>query len=431
MRVRFLSLALLAVGVALASGSASAQSTILRCGTLIDGVSERVRTDQGVRVEGERITEVAPFSGLDLGDASVVNLRDQTCLPGLIDAHAHILIETDDYQVDHLRRSSGYKALRGLNVARQMLDAGWTTIRIVGDADVSYAHFDVRTAIEEGLFVGPRIHGAGHYLSITGGGGDLNFLAPEHEVLGDGLVVDGVEEIRKAVREEVKYGSDWIKVLASGAMMSVGNDPTRAHFSPEELETMVDEAVRLGVPVAAHAHSAEGIKEAVRAGVRSIEHATFLDEEGIKLMVENDVFLIPTVYVGDYYLQEQAESEAQAELVDLTLRYRAMNMASLGQAIQAGVRVGVGTDHVGFPITQGVREFSILVEAGMTPMEAIKAGTLVNAQLLGRETELGSVEVGILADIIAVPGDPLVDLGVLEDVHFVMLGGEVVAGRKQ
>ena len=403
-----------------------AQTTVLRCGTLIDGVSEVPRNDVAVKIVGERIETTGPFESIESGDARIIDLSDQTCLPGLIDAHAHILIETDDYQVDHLRRSSAYKALRGLKVVQEMLAAGWTTIRVVGDADVFYAHFDVRTAIEEGLFRGPRIHGAGHYLSITGGGGDLNFLGPEHQVLGDGLIVDGTDEIRRAVREEVKYGSDWIKVLASGAMMSAGDDPTRAHFSPEELEVMVQEANRLGVPVAAHAHSAQGIKQAVRAGVRTIEHGTFLDDEAILLMVERGVYLIPTIYIGDYYLEEQAESQAQAEMNALTRRYRAQHMEALGRAINAGVKVLVGTDYVGFPVRQGVREFARLVEAGLSPMQAIQAGTILNAEMLGRDDELGSIEGGKLADIIAVPGNPLEDFSVLESVSFVMLGGEAV-----
>jgi imidazolonepropionase-like amidohydrolase len=299
-------------------------------------------------------------------------------------------------------------------------------VRVVGDADVYYAHLDVRTAIEEGLFVGPRLTGAGHYLSITGGGGDLNFLGPEHRVVADGLVVDGVDALRRAVREEVKRGSDWIKVLASGAMMSTGNDPRAAHFSPEELQAIVAEATRLGVPVAAHAHSTEGIKQAVLAGVRSIEHGTFLDDEGIRLMAERGVFLLPTLYLGEYYLEEQPESEAQAEMNALTRRYRDRHLEAVGKAVRAGVRVVVGTDYVGFPVSQGVREFQLLVEAGMTPMQAIQAGTSVNAVLLGWQEQVGSVEAGKLADIIAVPGDPLRDLSVLERVTFVMLDGNVI-----
>lgn len=408
--------------------------TILRCGALIDGRAAAPRRNVAIRIEDGRIASIDAFSR-DARDApaasgtppTIIDRSQDTCLPGLIDAHAHVLIKTDDYQVDHLRRSSAYKALRGLNVVQQMLQAGWTSIRILGDADVFYAHLDVRTAIQEGLFVGPRIAGAGHYFSITGGGGDLNFVAPEHEVAGDGLVVDGVDAVRKAVREEIKHGSDWIKVLASGAMMSAGNDPNRAHYSPAELEAIVDEATRLGVPVAAHAHSAAGIRASILAGVRTIEHGTFIDDEGLKLLKDRGVYLVPTLYVGDYYLNEQPASEAQAKMNALTRQYRARHMAAVGKAIRSGVKVGVGTDYVGFPVKQGVRELGLLVEAGMTPMQALQAATRVNAELLGWQDAVGTIEPGKLADIIAVPGDPLQDLGLLEKVSFVMLGGHDVA----
>jgi imidazolonepropionase-like amidohydrolase len=200
-------LACLALSSQVQAGSAAADAaapsatgiTTLRCGTLIDGRSGAPKRDVAIRVEDGRIVAVGAFNPLNAG--TVIDRSQDTCLPGLIDAHAHVLIKTDDYQVDHLRRSSAYKALRGLNVVQQMLHSGWTTVRILGDADVFYAHLDVRTAIQEGMFVGPRITGAGHYFSITGGGGDLNFIAPEHAVAGDGLVVDGVDAVRKAVRE--------------------------------------------------------------------------------------------------------------------------------------------------------------------------------------------------------------------------------------
>ena len=416
-------------GPAAADAAAPSASgvTTLRCGSLIDGVSASPRRDVAVRIEDGRIVAVGPFSPANAG--TVIDRSQDTCLPGLIDAHAHVLIKTDDYQVDHLRRSSAYKALRGLGVVQEMLQSGWTTVRILGDADVYYAHLDVRTAIQEGLFIGPRITGAGHYFSITGGGGDLNFIAPEQQVAGDGLVVDGVDAARKAVREEIKHGSDWIKVLASGAMMSAGNDPNRAHFSPEELQAIVEEATRLGVPVAAHAHSAAGIKAAIVAGARTIEHGTFIDDEGIRMLKEKGVYLVPTLYVGDYYLNEQPGSEAQAKMNELTRQYRAQHIAAVGKAIKTGVRVGVGTDYVGFPVKQGVREIGLLVEAGMTPMQAIQAATRVNSELLGWQDRIGTLEPGKLADIIAVPGDPLRDLSQLENVSFVMLGGRVVSPR--
>jgi len=210
-------------------------------------------------------------------------------------------------------------------------------------------------------------------------------------------------------------------------MMSAGNDPNRAHFSPEELRAIVEEATRLGVPVAAHAHAAAAIKASVLAGARSIEHGTFIDDEGIQLIREKGVYLVPTLYVGDYYLNEQPASEGQAKMNELTRRYRAQHMAAVGKAIKAGVLVGVGTDYVGFPVKQGVRELGLLVEAGMTPMQAIQAATRVNAELLGWQDSVGTIEPGKLADIIAVPGDPLQNLAVLEKVSFVMLGGREIA----
>lgn len=404
-----------------------AGAVILRCGTLIDGRNASPRKDVAIRIEAGRIAAVMPFvPGLAVAGTAIIDRSQDTCLPGLIDAHAHVLIKTDDYQVDHLRRSSAYKALRGLGVVQEMLRSGWTTVRILGDADIAYAHLDVRTAIQEGLFPGPRLTGAGHYFSITGGGGDLNFLAPEHAVAGDGLVVDGVDAARKAVREEVKRGSDWIKVLASGAMMSAGNDPNRAHFSPEELGAIVDEASRLGVPVAAHAHSDAGIRAAVLAGARTIEHGTFVSDESLRLMKEKGVYLVPTLYVGDYYLNEQPGSEAQAKMNELTRRYRKQHMEAVGKALKLGIDIGVGTDYVGFPVRQGVREIALLVEAGMTPMQALQAATRVNSELLGWADQVGTIEPGKLADVIAVPGDPLRDLGVLENVSFVMIGGRPV-----
>jgi len=410
----------------LALSPAAAQTKVLRCGSLIDGTSDRARPDVAVVVEGDRIAAVGVFDAVAPAQAQVIDLRPATCLPGMIDAHAHILIDTEDYQVDHLRRSSAYKALRGLTVVQRMLRAGWTTIRVVGDADVHYAHLDVRRAIDEGLFEGPRITGAGHYLSITGGGGDINFVAPEQRVVADGRVVDGVDAVRRAVREEVKFGSDWIKVLASGAMMSAGDDPRRAHFSPEELRAMVEEAGRLGVPVAAHAHSTDGIRQAVLAGVRSIEHGTFLDEDVIQLMAERGVFLVPTLYVFEPGVMDEAPTAKDLELDEMLRATRDKRLANVLAAFRAGVKIGVGTDYVGFPVEEGAREFALLAQAGLTPMQAIQAGTGVNAELLGWQDRVGRIEKGLFADIIAVPGDPLDDLSELSRVSFVMKDGAVI-----
>lgn len=392
---------------------------------LVDGRSGEVRANAAVLVEGERIVAVGGREVVPPG-VPAIDLGDATLMPGLIDAHSHPLIGSDDYQVDHLRRSSAYKALRGLKAMQDNLAAGWTTLRIAGDADVYYAHLDVKRAIDEGLFVGPRISGAGHYLSITGGGGDINFLAPEHRVVADGRVVDGVEEMRKAVREEIKYGSDWIKLLVTGAFMSAGDNPRDVHFSPEEVAVAVEEARRHGVPVMAHAHAAEGIKLAIRAGVRSIEHGTFIDDEGIALAKERGTFLVPTVYIGDYYIEKGSPSGMQDKMVELSRRYAAEHYRRVGAAIRAGVKIATGSDFGGYPPEINAREVACLVKAGMTPMQALQAATRVGAELLGWEDRLGTVEPGKLADLVAVPGDALADLTALERVHFVMLGGRVV-----
>src|SRR5207247_1090887 len=258
----------------------------------------------------------------------------------------HPLQSTDSYQVDHLRWSSAYKALKGLKAVQDNLMAGWTTLRIPGDDDVFYAPMDIRRAIDEGMFPGPRLCGAAHYISITGGGGDMNFIAPEQHPIADGLVVDGVEEMRKAVRQEIKYGSDWIKLLVTGAFMSVGDNPGDVHFSMEEIKMAVDEAARHRVPVMAHAHAAEGMKMAVRAG--------------------------------------------------------------------------------GFPPDLNAHEFASLVHAGMTPMQAIQAGTRVASEALRWDDRVGTLEPGKLADIVAVRGDPLRDITELQRVIYVMIGGRVV-----
>jgi imidazolonepropionase-like amidohydrolase len=392
---------------------------------LVDGRGEAPSGDTVVVVRGDRIIAVGGPEAIPAG-AVKIDLAGKTLLPGLIDTHAHPLIWADDYQTEHLRRSSAYKALRGLEQVQLCLAAGWTTMRYAGDADVYYAVIDVRRAIDEGRFHGPRLTGAGHYISISGGGGDINFTAPEQQLIADGLIVDGVDEMRKAVRNEVKYGSDWIKLMVTGAFMSAGDDPKDVHMSPEELAVAMDEAGRLGVPVMAHAHSTEGVIQAIEAGVRSIEHGTFIDEKGVRLARRRGTYLVPTFYLGDYYIAEMADSVAQRKMVELSRKYRDEHMRNLRAAVKAGVKVVVGTDMACDNPSIRAREFAALVEAGMTPRQAIHAGTLLAAELLGWQDRIGSLEPGKLADIIAVDGDPLADISALERVVFVMKDGDII-----
>jgi len=232
------------------------------------------------------------------------------------------------------------------------------------------------------------------------------------------------------VREEVKYGSDWIKLMVTGAFMSAGDDPRDVHLSPEELAVAVDEARRLGVPVMAHAHSTEGIIQAIEAGVRSIEHGTFIDAKGVRLARKHGTYLVPTFYLGDYYIAEMADSVAQRKMVALSRKYRDEHMRNLRAAVAAGVKVVVGTDMTCDATPARAREFAALIEAGMTPLQAIHAGTLLNAELLGWDDRIGSLEPGKLADVIAVDGNPLEDITALERVVFVMKGGEIIVGPR-
>lgn len=409
--------------------TAQAQKTAILCKTLIDGTGKTI-SDAAIIVEGDRIISIEKKNAFPKG-ITVIDLGNYTVLPGMIDAHVHPLLSAEDYQIGHLRESSAGKALIGLKRVQDMLSAGWTTLRIAGDADTGYAHLEIRDAINKGTFIGPRIYGAGHYISVTGGGGDINFLSYEQKIIADGLIADGPDEIRKAVRTEIKYGSDWIKVLVTGAFMTVGDNPQNVHFSPDELKALVEEAGRRDVPVMAHAHATNGIKEAVKAGVRSIEHGSYLDEEGMNLMVQHGTYLIPTLTIGLFFEESIPDSKTLSKAVDLSRKSRAGVYENLRMAHKKGVKIGVGTDYVGFPPEFSAREFAELAKVGLTPMEAIQAGTRVNAEMLMKDKEIGTIEAGKLADIIAVKGDPLKDLSELQRVKFVMIGGKVVKNIKE
>jgi imidazolonepropionase-like amidohydrolase len=408
--------------------SVVAQKTALLAKTLIDGTG-KVISNPVIVIESNKIIAITTKDNIPK-DATIINLGDYTLLPGLIDLHVHPNNTEDDYQVQHMRNSSAAKALLGLKNVQDLLSAGWTTLRVAGDADVGYANMEVRNAINKGLFTGPHIYGAAHYLSVTGGGGDINFISPEQKITADGLIVDGPEEVRKAVRNEIKYGSDWIKLLVTGAFMTVGDNPKNVHFSREELTAAVEEAARRDVPVMAHAHATEGIKMAVKAGVRSIEHGSFIDEEAMDLMIQHGTYLIPTFTVGLYFQEKLADSKALEKAVELGKKTKEGMYTNMRLAIKKGVKFGLGTDYVGWPATYSAREFGEYVQLGMTPMQAILCATKTNAEILKKETEIGSVEVGKLADIIAVKGDPLKDISELQRVKFVMIGGKVVKNEK-
>jgi imidazolonepropionase-like amidohydrolase len=408
--------------------SINAQKKVLLAKTLIDGTG-KVIENPAVIIDSNKIVVITTKENIPK-DATVIDLGDYTLLPGLIDVHVHPNITGDDYQVEHLRSSSAAKALLGLKNVLDLLAAGWTTLRVAGDADVAYANMEIKNAINKGLFVGPHIYGAAHYISVTGGGGDINFISPEQKITADGLVADGPEEIRKAIRNEIKYGSDWIKLLVTGAFMTTGDNPKNVHFGAEELKAAVEEAARRDVPVMAHAHATEGIKMAVKAGVRTIEHGSFIDEEAMDLMIQHGTWLIPTFSVGLYFQEKLADSKALAKAVELGKKSREGMYSNMRLAIKKGVKFGLGTDDIGWPADYSAKEFAEYVKLGMTPMQAILCATKVNAEILKKEKEIGTVEAGKLADIIAVQGDPLKDISELQRVKFVMIGGKIVKNEK-
>ena len=402
----------------------TAQKTAILAKTLIDGTGKTI-SNPAVIIDSNKIVAVTTREKISK-DIKIIDLGDYTLLPGLIDMHVHPDLTADDYQVDHLKLSSAGKALLGLKNMQDLLSAGWTTLRVAGDGDVGYANMEIRNAINKGMFVGPHVYGAAHYISVTGGGGDINFLSPEQKIIPDGLIADGPEEIRKAIRNEIKYGSDWIKLLVTGAFMTAGDNPKNVHFSPEELKAAVEEAARRDVPVMAHAHATEGIKMAVKAGVRTIEHGSFIDEEAMDLMIQHGTYLIPTLTIGLFFNEKLAENKSLAKAVDLNRKTREVVYNSMQLAIKKGVKFGLGTDFVGWPAEYSAREFGEYVKLGMAPMQAIMCATKVNAEILKKEKEIGTVEAGKLADLIAVKGDPLKDISELQRVKFVMIGGKVV-----
>ena len=407
----------------------SAEHYAVTADHLIDSESEELQHNLAIIISGNKIDSIVKKSSIP-ENIDVIDIGDATLMPGLINAHEHPLLHENDYQTAHLKSSSAYKALIGLKTHQGLLAHGWTTIRVMGDGDVFYANQDIKKAIDNKIFVGPRITGAAHYISITGGGGDINYMSPEQNLIADGLIADGPQEIIKAIRKEIKYGSDWIKIMVTGAFMSVGDNPENVSFSPEELHAAVSEAKRHNIPVAAHAHATDGINQAVKAGVRSIEHGTYISDESISLMVKHGTFYVPTIYVGDYYANSD-KLLAQEKNDDYYLSYRSEWLSMIEKAYRAGVKITVGSDLCGYGIDPSLcaREFATLIEAGMTPMDAVKAGTIVGAEMLGWDDHLGSIIPGKLADIIAVKGNPLEDISSLEKPLLVIKDGKVVINK--
>jgi imidazolonepropionase-like amidohydrolase len=285
---------------------------------------------------------------------------------------------------------------------------------------------EIRDAIKRNMFLGPRMYGAAHYISVTGGGGDINSYSYEQPLISDGLIADGPDNMRKAVRTEIKYGSDWIKLMITGAFMSAGNNPKNVHFSHAELQAAMEEALNRNIPVMAHAHSTEGIKMAVKSGARTIEHGSFIDENTMDLMIQYGTWLIPTLTIRIFYADEAFKSESMQKATDFNRLTKESIYTNFKLAFKKGVKFGLGTDFVGWPPEYSAKEFEEYIKIGFTPMQAIICATKNNATILQKDNEIGTVEVGKFADIIAVKHDPLKDITELQRVRFVMVGGKIV-----
>ena len=405
--------------------------TVIRAGHLLDVEAGEMLEDRAVIVRGERIEGVVPFGDGVPSTATTIDLAGHTVLPGLIDCHAHLIGEPESghgYAV-LVTRTAAQEAFSGVRNARATITAGFTTVRDVGTfrALVDCA---LRDAIDAGDVEGPRMLCAGAYITCSGGGGDVTGLAPDVDaVVPIDLrfgVANSVDEVRGRVRAILHGGADFIKVIATGAVLTEGTVPGAPEFSEAEIRAAVEEASLYGTFVAAHAHGAEGIKRAVRAGVRSIEHGSLMDDEAIEMMAAAGTYLVADVYFGDWIEEEGTRAGWSKDVLRKNRETTDAQRQGFAKAVKAGVKLAYGTDSGGYPHAWAGKQFAYQVRHGQTPLEAIQTATTHAADLLGWADRVGAVKPGLFADLIAVPGDPTQDVALLESVPFVMKGGRVV-----
>jgi imidazolonepropionase-like amidohydrolase len=418
----------IAASAALAFSGSAAAATLIHAGRLIDGVSDQPRERVTVIVEGDRIKAIeSGFRAAAAGD-EVIDLSGSTVLPGLMDMHVHLSSEhSRRSEIDNLKKGEADRAYDSVRFAERTLLAGFTTVRNLGDQfNVSIA---LRRSIAEGNVKGPRIFTSGRSIGTRGGHADSTnswgpFLYSDDPRLN--TVCNGADSCREAVRKRYQDGADSIKITATGGVMSIARSGTAPQFTTEELQAVISTAHDYGMKVAAHAHGTEGMKRAVRAGVDSIEHGTLMDEEIMRMMKEKGTYLVPTISAGRW-VAEKAQDPAYFHPL---VRPKALELGpviqeTFGKAWRAGVPIMFGTDCGVCEHGSNAKEFGYMVEAGMPAMAAIKSATLIPAKYLGIDDRLGSIEAGKIADIVAVPGDPLADIHVLERVQFVMKEGVI------
>jgi imidazolonepropionase-like amidohydrolase len=400
----------------------------IRAGRLVDVSAGEVLEDRRLLIEGERIVSVAPWAGSPPQSAELIDLSDYTVTPGLFDCHTHIAdnVQASSY-VETLTRSGAEQAFIGVENARATLEAGFTSCRDVGTFR-AFVDVALRDAIDRGVVPGPRMAVAGCYITVATGGGEITGLAPDVDVPREFRfgVVASIPEIRSRVREILNRGADHIKVIATGAVLAPGTKPGVPEFTEEELRVIVEEAGNYGAFVAAHAHGSEGIKRAVRAGVRSIEHGSLIDDEGIALMAERGTYLVADVYNGDFIAEVGGREGWPEETLRKNEETTQAQREGFRKALEAGVRIAFGTDSGVYPHGWNARQLPYMVRHGMTPLQALRSATLTSAELMGWEERVGSLDAGKLADVIAVRGDAMEDVGRFRDVAFVMKGGTVL-----
>ena len=393
----------------------------LRCGRLLDVQSGNLIPNAVILSAGGRITAVGAGLAIPAG-AQLIELPDATCLPGLIDVHTHLTMDPSHLGYEGLGISVPRATVTGVKNARLTLLAGFTTVRNVGAP--GYSDVALRDGIEAGEIDGSRMFVSGPALGITGGHCDNNLLAPEFHYTAPS-VADGPWAARAKVRETVKYGADLIKICASGGVLSKGDQPGTPQYTLEEMQAIADEAHKLGRKVAAHAHGTQSIKDAIRAGIDSVEHSSLIDDEGLALAKQHGTFLVFDIYNDTYILQEGEKRGMLPESIEKERHLGKLQRESFRRAVLAGERLAFGTDAGVYPHGDNARQFAVMTEYGMKPLDAIRTATTNAAELVGRPKDIGVIRQGAFADVIAVAGDPRADVTLLEHVRFVMKNGRV------